>query len=146
MNPLLITTMAILIPYDGSKPAQTAVDHAIDHWGDHELVFLRVIEVATGSLEAGVDLLKEKIRQQRDETAAELSDELTAKLRDANVDYEVETAVGNPAKEIVNFADDNEITHIVIGSHGRTGASRVLLGSVAQTVVRRAPVPVTVVR
>jgi len=138
--------MAILVPYDGSEPAQQAVDHAIDHWGDHELVFLRVIEVATGSLEAGVDLLKEKIRQQREETAAELSDELTRKLHEADVDYEVETAIGNPAKEIVEFADEHDITHIVIGSHGRTGASRILLGSVAQTVVRRAPVPVTVVR
>ena len=138
--------MAILVPYDGSEPAQQAVDHAIDHWGDHEIVLLRVIEVATGSLEAGVELLKEKIRQQRDEAAAELSDELTRKLREADVDYEIETAVGNPAKEIVAFADDQDISHIVIGSHGRTGASRVLLGSVAQTVVRRASTPVTVVR
>lgn len=138
--------MAILVPYDGSEPAQQAVDHAIDHWGDHEIVLLRVIEVATGSLEAGVELLKEKIRQQRDEAAAELSDELTRKLREADVDYEIETVVGNPAKEIVAFADDQDISHIVIGSHGRTGASRVLLGSVAQTVVRRASTPVTVVR
>jgi len=138
--------MAILVPYDGSEPAQQAAEHAIDHWGNYEIIFLRVIEVATGSLEAGVELLKEKLRQERDETAVDLSDELTRKLREANVDYEVETVVGNPAKEIVAFADANDITHIVIGSHGRTGASRVLLGSVAQTVVRRAPVPVTVVR
>jgi len=138
--------MAVLVPYDGSEPAQQAVDHAIDHWGDHELVLLRVIEVATGSLEAGVELLKEKLRQQREETATELSDELSRKLREANVDYEIETVVGNPAKEILTFADDQDITHIVIGSHGRTGASRVLLGSVAQTVVRRASTPVTVVR
>ena len=49
-------------------------------------------------------------------------------------------------REIIGFAEDNDVSHIVIGSHGRTGASRVLLGSVAQTVVRRAPTPVTVVR
>ncbi len=136
--------MAILVPYDGSEPAQKAVDHALDRWGDHDLVLLRVIEAADGSLEAGVDLLKDRLKESRQEGAVELTDDLLDRL--ADVDYEVETVVGNPAKEIVAFAESNEISHIVIGSHGRTGASRVLLGSVAQTVVRRARVPVTVVR
>ena len=136
--------MAILIPYDGSEPAQQAVDHALDHWGDHEIILLRVIEAADGSLEAGVDLIKERLKESREEGAVELTDDRLDRL--ADVDYEIETTVGNPAREIVAYADENDISHIVIGSHGRTGASRVLLGSVAQTVVRRAPVPVTVVR
>ncbi len=136
--------MAILVPYDGSEPAQQAVEHAITNWDGHELIFLRVIEAADGSLEAGVDLLKERLKESRHEGAVELTDDLLDRL--ADVEYDVETAVGNPAREIVAFAEDNNITHIVIGSHGRSGASRVLLGSVAQRVVRRAPVPVTVVR
>ena len=138
--------MVILVPYDGSRPAQQAVDYAISNWSDEEIILLRVIEAADGSLEAGVDLLKERLKERRHEGPAELSDELVELLNDSEVDYDVETVVGKPAREIVAFAEDNDISQIVIGSHGRTGASRVLLGGVAQTVVRRAPTPVTVVR
>jgi len=136
--------MTVLVPYDGSRPAQQAVEYAVDNWGDRRLVLLRVIEFADGSLEAGVDLIKERLKESRDEGAAELTDDLLATL--ADVDYDVETVVGKPAREIVGYAEATDVEAIVIGSHGRTGASRVLLGSVAQTVVRRAPVPVTVVR
>ncbi|MEA1931726.1 MAG: universal stress protein [Euryarchaeota archaeon] len=138
--------MVVLVPYDGSQPAQQAVEYAIDNCGVQPIVLLRVIEFADGSLEAGVDLIKERLKESREEGAAELSDELLETLNDSTVDYDVETVVGKPAREIVEFAEANDISQIVIGSHGRTGASRVLLGSVAQTVVRRAPTPVTVVR
>ena len=138
--------MAVLVPYDGSRPAQQAVEYAADNWDDQPLVLLRVIEAADGSLEAGVDLVKERLKESREERAAELSDELLETLQNVDADYDVETVVGKPAREIVEFAEGNDISHIVIGSHGRTGASRVLLGSVAQNVVRRAPTPVTVIR
>jgi len=138
--------MAVLVPYDGSRPAQQAAEHAVDNWGDEELVFLRVIEAASGSLEAGVDMIKENLKQKRDEGPAELSEALRETLHESDIEFHVETVVGKPSKEIVSFAEEHDITHIVMGSHGRTGASRVLLGSVAQNVVRRAPTPVTVVR
>ena len=65
-----------------------------------------------------------------------------------SVDCDVETAieVGRPAATIVEEARERDVDHIVVGSHGRTGASRILLGSVAETVARRSPVPVTIVR
>ncbi|MFB6177175.1 MAG: universal stress protein, partial [Halobaculum sp.] len=59
---------------------------------------------------------------------------------------ETDTAVGRPASAIVEYAETNEVDHLVLGSHGRTGVSRLLLGSNAEKVVRRSPVPVTVVR
>lgn len=138
--------MAVLVAYDGSEPAQKAVKHAVDELGDEEIILLRVIEIAGGSLEAGIDLVREKLKQKRQEGPAELSDELTTLLNESAVEFRVETVAGKPAREIVEFAEDNDISQIVIGSHGRTGASRVLLGSVAQAVVRRAPTTVTVVR
>ncbi|MFP4187941.1 MAG: universal stress protein [Halobacteriales archaeon] len=54
--------------------------------------------------------------------------------------------LGDPAREIVAYAEENNVDRVVMGSHGRDGATRVLLGSVAETVVRRSPTPVTVVR
>jgi nucleotide-binding universal stress UspA family protein len=53
--------------------------------------------------------------------------------------------LGTPSEEIVNYADEHEIDLIVMGTHGRTGVARVLLGSVAEKVVRKAPCPVLTV-
>ncbi|WP_254861597.1 universal stress protein [Halovivax gelatinilyticus] len=61
-------------------------------------------------------------------------------------DVRVETAAGKPGREIVRFADEHDADHIVVGNHGREGVARVLVGSVAEQVVSRASMPVTVVR
>lgn len=53
---------------------------------------------------------------------------------------------GNPAEEIVRFAEDRHCSVIVMGTHGRTGLRRLLLGSIAELVVRRAPCPVLTVK
>jgi nucleotide-binding universal stress UspA family protein len=52
----------------------------------------------------------------------------------------------DPAEAIVSYAERNGYHHIIVGSEGRTGAKRMLLGSVAADVVTRAHCPVTVVR
>lgn len=136
--------MAILVAYDGSDPARKAIEHAVRQYPDEELILLRVVELAGGSTSAGINLLKEQLKaEERDE---DVTDELDALLDDKAVDYRVETAVGDPAREIVAFANDHDVGHIIVGSHGRAGVSRVLLGSVAEKVVRRAGTPVTVVR
>jgi nucleotide-binding universal stress UspA family protein len=140
--------MAILVPYDGSVPAQEAVEHAIEEYGDRQIVLLRVVELATGMTDAGWELLKEELKERRKEIAADVTDELEALIDERDVEFEIETVTGNPAREIVRYAEDedNDIEYIVIGSHGREGISRVLLGSVAERVVRRSPGPVVVVR
>jgi nucleotide-binding universal stress UspA family protein len=53
--------------------------------------------------------------------------------------------VRHPARTVVDHATRDDVDHVV-GSHGREGVSRLLLGSVAEKIVRRSPVPVTVVR
>jgi len=50
--------------------------------------------------------------------------------------------VGAPSTEIAKFAEEHDIDMIVLGTHGRTGLTRVLMGSVAEAVVRKAPCPV----
>jgi len=49
---------------------------------------------------------------------------------------------GDPGSELVHFAERENIDLIVMGTHGRTGLTRLLMGSVAEAVVRRAPCPV----
>jgi nucleotide-binding universal stress UspA family protein len=60
----------------------------------------------------------------------------------------VATAIrwGDPVEEIVSYASANAIELIVIATHGRTGLSHVLLGSVAERIVREAPCPVLTIR
>ena len=61
---------------------------------------------------------------------------------DPQVPYEHHMATGDPAGEIVSFAEKEKVDLIVMGTHGRTGLGRLLMGSVAEAVVRRAPCPV----
>ncbi len=53
---------------------------------------------------------------------------------------------GHPAEEVLRFAEEEGVDLIVVGSHGRTGLSRMLMGSVAEEIVRRAECPVLVVK
>ena len=61
---------------------------------------------------------------------------------DPSVHFEHRMVMGDPAGEIVKIVDEEHVDMIVMGTHGRTGLSRVLMGSVAESVVRRASCPV----
>jgi nucleotide-binding universal stress UspA family protein len=65
---------------------------------------------------------------------------------DPNVPIERRLIGGNPASEIVRFAADEGVDLIVMGTHGRSGLSRLLMGSVAELVVRAAACPVLTVK
>jgi len=88
----------------------------------------------------------EQIQQQAAELladAADLAEEYGANVRTTTI---VEWGPNRPADAILTYIDDNDVDHVIMGSHGRSGVSRLLLGSVAETVARRSPAPVTVVR
>lgn len=137
--------MTVLVAYDGSEPAQKAVKRAFDEYSNEEIVLLRVVEVADSFTKMGLQAIEETL-EERHKTASEELHENVAELAATDVDFRVETAAGDPAREIVAYAEEHDVDHIVVGSHGREGVSRVLLGNVAEQVVRRAPVTVTVVR
>ena len=61
---------------------------------------------------------------------------------DESIPYEHRLLIGDPAAEVVKLAETEEIDIIVLGTHGRTGIRRLLMGSVAEAIVRRAPCPV----
>jgi nucleotide-binding universal stress UspA family protein len=62
------------------------------------------------------------------------------------VPVQVKVAVGKPAEEILRVAREERVDLIVMGTHGRTGVRHLLLGSVAEAIVRYAPCPVCMVR
>lgn len=129
--------MNVLLAYDGSEPADAALDLAVAQFAPDCITALYVFDPD----DAAVDDPQESAR----ERASEVLPAVTARV-DGAADVETVHAVGDPAAEIVAYAEDHDVDHVVLGSHGRQGMSRLLLGSVAETVVRGSPVPVTVVR
>ena len=138
--------MTVLVAYDGSEPAQRAVTHAFDECADEEIVLLRVVEVADSFTKMSLQAVQELLGERRDEASEELREDVLELVGTDDVDYRTDVVSGEPAREIVAYAEEHDVDHIVVGSHGREGVSRVLLGSVAEQVARRAPVSVTVVR
>jgi len=70
---------------------------------------------------------------------------LTERLEGA-VDVDVASTIGDPADEILRLAASGDYDVIVMGTHGRTGIRRMMLGSVAEKVLRHAPIPVLTIR
>lgn len=137
--------MHVLVPIDGSEPADAALDHAIEQFGADRITALSVMDAVDGATAWGPGSADDWLTTAEERSEAVLS-EAEERAAGAGVDLETDSIVGRPARAIIEYADDHEVDHVVIGSHGRDGISRVLLGSVAETVVRRSPAPVTVVR
>ncbi|MFB6228777.1 MAG: universal stress protein [Halobacteriales archaeon] len=136
---------SVLVPVDGSQQAEEAVDHADSAFPDAEIVLIHVIDPIDAGYdpESVVPGYSEDWYASREERAEELFEETRERM---GREFETTVEVGRPARKIVEYAKAEDIDHIVMGSHGRSGVARILLGSVAETVVRRSPVPVTVVR
>lgn len=145
-------TEHVLVPVDESDCSTAALEYALREFEfpDTELTALHVIDpgdfYAETGMEGGAMANYQQIHRYQTEAAEELLAEARERAAEAGVEVETDSVTGPVSRSIVEFVEANDVDHVVIGSHGRTGASRILLGSVAETVVRRSPVPVTVVR
>lgn len=126
----------VLVPVDGSDPSWAALEHAIDHYSKSEVIVLYVVEPPT-------DSEREADKTQQTTGLLKQAEEIAA---DAGIAIRTDTRVGEPAETIVEYVTENGIDAVVMGSRGRSGLSRLLLGSVAEYVVRRSPTPVAVIR
>jgi nucleotide-binding universal stress UspA family protein len=143
----------VLVPVDGSPMADRALERALADYPDADLRLLNVIDFAEATYGLPLGGGTGNYLNAWEESARDEAETLLEEARATAADHEsfdgtVETAVetGPPARTIVEYADRCDADYVVTGSHGRSGASRVLLGSVAESVVRRAPCPVLVVR
>ena len=138
--------MRILVPIDDSDPARAAFEHALTTFPDAKITVLHVINPSISAYSDDPPYNFQRAVDAEEKAADRLFEEARALADDHGVSIETETLVGSPARGILECAEERDVDHVVLGSHGRSGVSRVLLGSVAETVVRRAAVPVTVVR
>ncbi|WP_440765819.1 universal stress protein [Natronorubrum sp. DTA7] len=137
----------ILVGYDGSDPSAAALEYALETFPEATITVLYVVQIPAGTVAAleGPELrlpLSERAREHAEgvlESAVEFAGE-------RGRDLETEIATGKPDHRLVEHAVDDAYDTIIVGSHGRNGVSRLLLGTVAESVVRRAPMPVVVVR
>lgn len=143
----------ILIPTDGSSVAEIAVGHALDiaeQYGAavHALYVADTDAIAYGLGTERVDRIKEgnfegmdELREQAEAATgvvAEQGEERGLTVHEHHVG-------GKPHQMIADFAEDHDIDLVVMGSHGRAGVKRALLGSVTERTLRSTHVPVLVV-
>ena len=146
----MISLKRILLPTDFSDYSKAARDYACalaDQFGS-ELHLLHVLQDLIAMVpEPGLafpppgDYMRE-LQEGAEKGLAELLDPDWAKGKS----IVRTTQQGPPFLEIVRYAKENDIDLIVMGTHGRSGLAHVLLGSVAEKVVRKAPCPVLTIR
>jgi nucleotide-binding universal stress UspA family protein len=136
----------VLVPMDDSPLAERALDFALEVHPNADITVLRVIDYVEESYGAEMLVGPEEIRNRAVDRAEELFGEIRERTADHAGEVRTVTEFGKPSRVIPEYAEEHGIDLVVIGSHGRSLVSRMLLGDVAGTVVQRAPVPVTVVR
>ena len=143
--PLSTPIERLLVPTDGSDTAAAALDVGID-LAVADTSTLHLLSVVDTSLFGG-DIQAEQYADSLTEAATGITDDARDRATAAGVG-EVITAVEDDrsvAEGIRSYAAEAEADCIVVGTHGRTGLDRYLLGSVTETLIRTSPVPVMVV-
>ncbi|MDP3514841.1 MAG: universal stress protein [Sulfuritalea sp.] len=141
-------TQKWLVPIDGSEIALHSIDWIIKHAADcrepPQILLINVQVTLPNDIGRFIDA--DTLREFHLETGmaalAAARDRLTA----AGLAPELHVMVGDPASAITEFADSHGCSQILIGTHGNSGLTGTLLGSVAMKVVHRAKIPVLLIR
>ena len=139
----------ILVPYDASSYANHAFDDALkiaEKFGSKIIVLTVLgtkVEQSTGiSLERAIE-----IQDEHEDAASKILKDLEGLAKEKGVEFSFKIIFEpSPYKGIINFSNSNSIDLIVIGSHGRSGIKKALLGSVTSGVVEHANCPVLVIK
>jgi universal stress protein A len=145
---ITMASQRFLVPIDFSESANQALEYAINLAGKLEahLTLLHVIQsVPLGGVDMGVTLPYTYLQDLEAEITQSMEACLT-RVAAAGLEGDIVVVHGVPFHEIVETAKTQKVDLIVMGTHGRSGLQHILLGSVAEKVVRLAPCPVLVAR
>jgi len=139
----------ILAPFDGSKYSEKAFEKALEiaEKFESKLTAMTVIQSKTTD-SAGMSLTRmQEIQDEQEEAAILMLKKLEGRAKDKNVSFSIKI-IYNPSSSdaIVDYADANNFDLIVMGSHGRTGFRKIVLGSVASGVVGHAKCAVLITK
>ncbi len=132
--------------FDGSPKAYEAFDHALKlatvSRFEPEIIVLSVVQIPEP-----IDIVEmDAIVDAGAEHYKELFEELKIKAKEQDIEIKTEVAIGHPAEEIVKYAAEHEIDHIVIGQRGKSKVKEWLLGSVSKRVASYAPCDVIIIK
>lgn len=137
----------ILVPLDGSANAEQILSHAqtLGHLGGAQLILLRLTDSEGSVAAADVDVHALVQKEQRE--AVSYLGSLAERLRNEGLDVATDHPEGKPpAHVIIEAARRHGADLITMTTHGRSGLRHLLVGSVAEGVLREAPCPVLLVR
>ncbi|WP_251330394.1 universal stress protein [Haloplanus pelagicus] len=136
----------VLVPTDGSDPSAAALDLAVDVVGDGGpgLHLLSVVDVASLGIEVRTDIAVDALEERANEILETAEGTAAAGgVAPAATTVEYGTSI---ARVVRSYVADHDVDLVIVGTHGRTGFDRYVLGSVTEKLVRTAPVPVLTVR
>ena len=140
--------MKILVPVDGSDGANRAIDHAIRQAINQTGMDIHVLNVQIPILSGHVKMFisEQQLNDYyRDEGYAALKS-AQERLKQANVAHTHHISVGRVAETIAQYAKENTIDQIIMGTRGMGAISDFVLGSVATKVIHLSSVPVTLIK
>lgn len=137
----------ILLPTDGSEAMDEVIEHAVALATEHDATLHTLYVANTASLsdipmDAGWEGITDALEREGERAISVVENAAET----AGVTVESTVREGAPAKEIQRYAQEEECDIIVMGTHGRSGVDRLLLGSVAERIVRTSPIPVLTIR
>lgn len=137
----------VLVPVDGSEQAEAALAYALETFPDAAVTAVHVVDLPFEAShdEVGGTYL-ESVREEFDERAEEVLATATTIADDHDASVETASIYGDPKTEIIEYALETDHDQIVMGGHGRSLSARLVTGTVAETVTRRSPLTVTLVR
>ena len=137
----------VVVPTDGSEQAEAALEYVLAEFPDAEVTALHVVDLPFESSHDEVDgTYLEAIRDDFDERAEAVLESAATIAADHGASLETVRNYGEPTTEIVEYALEADADQLLMGSHGRSLAARLVVGTVAETVARRSPLAVTLVR
>ncbi|WP_297888340.1 universal stress protein [uncultured Halorubrum sp.] len=138
----------ILVPMDDSEQAERALAYALDSFPDASVTVVHVVGTPSAMMgEAASLALADDFEAAAEERAATVFERARQLTADRDREIETVVGVGHPARNIIDRAEGYDT--VVIGAHGADrgrATRRFLVGNVAETVSKRAPVPVVLVR
>lgn len=141
-----------MVPLDGSELAECVLPHVeafISQCQIRTIVFVRVLEALTPAVagEYAINIAElEKREESRKMAAEEYLTQVVGRMDSGETTLEKKILVGRVADRLADFADTNDVDLILMATHGRSGVSRWVRGSVADRILHSASVPVLMVR
>jgi nucleotide-binding universal stress UspA family protein len=137
----------ILVPLDGSELAECVLPHvkAVASGSNRgKAVLLRIVEPLPAGTPPAVDF--EVVQKAGVKAAEDYLARIKAQLAKEGLDVETRVLTGRPAETITDFVQHEKVDLIALATHGRSGISRWVFGSVADKLVRSLSVPVLLIR